>query len=127
MMTQCKFFCGLALGIASSVFLIGCVRKASIAPNEVQTGTASWYGHPFHGRLTASGEIFDMNQRTAAHRTFPFGTVLRVLNLTNGKKIDVRVNDRGPFVKERVIDLSYAAAQAIWMPGIAQVELRVMS
>ena len=73
----------------------------------------SWYGADFHGRPTSSGEIFDMNAMTAAHKTLPFGTMLEVVNLDNGKKAVVRVNDRGPFAKNRLIDLSRAAARAL--------------
>jgi rare lipoprotein A len=82
---------------------------------------------PFDGRLTASGEIYDMQKLTAAHRTFPFGTVLRVESVVNGSKVEVRVNDRGPFVPGRIIDLSRAAAQAISMSGTATVRLEVIS
>ena len=76
-----------------------------------ETGTASWYGADLHGRLTASGEIFDMNGVTAAHRTLPLGTAIRVTNLDNYKAIDVRITDRGPFVRSRVLELSYGAAR----------------
>ncbi|HEX2251945.1 MAG TPA: septal ring lytic transglycosylase RlpA family protein [Thermoanaerobaculia bacterium] len=97
-------------------------------PGEVQRGVASWYGEPFHGRFTASGEVYDMHQLTAAHRTLPFQTLVEVTNLDNGRRVTVRVTDRGPFVRGRVIDLSRAAAAEIGMigPGIAQVELRVL-
>jgi rare lipoprotein A len=76
-------------------------------------GIASWYGLEFHGRRTASGERFDMNALTAAHPTLPFGTRVRVLNPRNGRSIEVRINDRGPHVRGRIIDLSHAAARAI--------------
>lgn len=87
---------------------------------------ASYYGEPFHGRPTASGEIFDMNAYTAAHKTLPFGTMVEVTNLENGKKVIVRVNDRGPFVGNREIDLSRAAAEVLGMigQGIARVLIR---
>jgi rare lipoprotein A len=90
---------------------------------------ASWYGHPFHGRASASGEIYDMEQMTAAHRTLPFGTMVRVHDLDNEKSVDVRINDRGPFVDGRIIDLSHAAARAIEMigPGTARVRLEILS
>lgn len=90
---------------------------------------ASWYGFPFDGRRTSNGEIYDMNEFTAAHRTLPFGAVVRVTNLANGRETEVRINDRGPFVANRVIDLSHAAAQALEMigPGTAQVRLTVIS
>jgi rare lipoprotein A len=78
-----------------------------------QTGVASWYGHPHHGRRTASGEIFDMRTLTAAHRTLPLGTRVRVTNLKNGRGVEVRVNDRGPYVAGRIIDLSHAAARVL--------------
>jgi rare lipoprotein A len=83
------------------------------AQPELGRGLASWYGPRFHGRPTASGEKFDMHQLTAAHPTLPFGTIVRVRSLVNGKTVDVRINDRGPFIKRRVIDLSRAAAQAL--------------
>ena len=78
-----------------------------------QKGTASWYGKPFHGRKTASGEVYDMNQMTAAHKTLPFGTRLKVTDLNTGRYVFVTVNDRGPFVKGRIIDLSRAAADEL--------------
>lgn len=94
-----------------------------------ETGQASWYGHPYHGRRTSSGEIYDMDQMTAAHLRLPFGTWLRVTNLQNGRRTEVRVNDRGPFVKNRIIDLSREAARRIEMigPGTALVRLEVIA
>ena len=93
-------------------------------------GVASWYGPGFHGRKTASGERFDMNALTAAHRTLPFGTLVRVRSLVNGLTVDVRINDRGPFLKRRVIDLSKAAAKALGLlasgTGTKAVELFVV-
>lgn len=83
------------------------------AQREVGRGLASWYGPRFHGRRTASGEKYDMHQLTAAHPTLPFGTIVRVKSLVNGRTVDVRINDRGPFIKRRVIDLSRGAAQAL--------------
>lgn len=120
---------------------IGCARKSTAhvpaSPSPVQpakigsteTGIASWYGHPYHGRRAASGEIYDMEQFTAAHRTLPFGTWLEVTNLQNRKVVDVRINDRGPFVDGRIIDLSLAAARVIGLvgPGIARVQLKVIA
>jgi rare lipoprotein A len=105
----------------------GCSRKQAPTESKGQIGTASWYGKPFHGRLTASGETYDMEKLTAAHRTFPFGTKLRVQSLVTQKTVEIRVNDRGPFVGDRIIDLSHAAAQAIDMQGIANVRLEVLS
>lgn len=100
----------------------------AVAPGTTERGTASWYGHPYHGRQAADGEIYDMETMVAAHRTLPFQTRLQVKNLGNGKTVEVRVIDRGPFVGGRIIDLSHAAAQAIEMigPGTAQVELTVL-
>ena len=93
-----------------------------------QTGLASWYGEPFHGRQTASGEVYDMNELTCAHRTLPFGTRLRVENLENGRAVTVRVNDRGPFVDGRILDVSRKAAQELGIigPGKARVRLTVL-
>ncbi len=95
----------------------------------VEEGVASWYGPPFNGRRASNGEIYDMYQLTAAHRTLAFNAVVRVTNLLNGKQVDVRITDRGPFVANRVIDLSLAAARAIDMvgPGTAQVRLELVS
>jgi len=86
-------------------------------PPPYQEGYASWYGWQFHGRRTSSGEVFDMNELTAAHRELPFGTLLRVTNTRNGSSVVVKVNDRGPFVEGRILDLSKAAADAIGMGG----------
>jgi rare lipoprotein A len=95
----------------------------------VEEGVASWYGIPFQGRRTSNGEIYDMHEFTAAHRTLPFNAVVRVTNLRNGKQTEVRINDRGPFVANRVIDLSLSAAQAIEMvgTGTAPVRLEIIS
>ena len=95
----------------------------------VEQGVASWYGIPFHGRQSSSGEVFDMNKFVAAHRTLPFGSVVRVTNLNNGKHTEVRIIDRGPFVRGRLIDLSLAAAHAIDMvgTGVAPVRLELVS
>ncbi|MBN2126597.1 MAG: septal ring lytic transglycosylase RlpA family protein [Deltaproteobacteria bacterium] len=91
----------------------------------VEFGKASWYGKEFQGRPTSSGEPFDMHKRSAAHKTLPLGTVVKVVNLSNDKHIIVPVNDRGPFVKDRAIDLSYAAAKEIGLiePGVAEVKI----
>jgi rare lipoprotein A len=95
----------------------------------VETGRASWYGRAHHGQLTASGERFDMNALTAAHPTLPFGTRVRVVNLDNDRHVDVRVNDRGPTIPGRIIDLSYGAARALGAvgTGIIPVRLSVLS
>jgi len=87
-------------------------------PREFEQGKASWYGLRFNGRRTASGERYDMHGLTAAHRTLPFGTLVRVRSLVNGREVDVRITDRGPFSRNRVIDLSRGAAEAIGMLGL---------
>ncbi|MGA3018408.1 MAG: septal ring lytic transglycosylase RlpA family protein [Bryobacteraceae bacterium] len=98
------------------------------APGYSEAGVASWYGHPYHGRPAADGEIYDMEQMVAAHRTLPFDTWVRVYDLDNNKNVEVRIIDRGPFIDGRIIDLSHAAAQAIALigPGIANVRLEVI-
>nr|WP_286669201.1 septal ring lytic transglycosylase RlpA family protein [Fodinibius salicampi] len=95
---------------------------------KIEEGVASWYGPKFHGKLTANGEQYDMHQYTAAHRTLPFDTIVNVKNLDNGKEVQVRINDRGPFAKNRIIDLSKKAASEIDMigNGTANVALFVM-
>lgn len=97
-------------------------------PGDTETGIASWYGDPYHGRPAANGETFDMDKLTAAHRTLPFDTTVRVTNLSNQREVDVRIIDRGPFVDGRIIDLSREAARRIDMigPGTARVRLRVL-
>lgn len=124
--------------VVAGVLISGCGRKRrvhtppppTISPTigSTETGIASWYGYPYHGRAAANGEIYDMEKLTAAHRTLPFDTWVRVYNLDNSKTVDVRVNDRGPFVDGRIIDLSHAAAKDIAMigPGIARVRLEVI-
>jgi peptidoglycan lytic transglycosylase len=104
-------------------------RQPAIPGQYVEQGVASWYGVPFNGHRTSDGEIYDMYQFTAAHRTLPFGSVVQVTDLANGRQIDVRINDRGPFVNNRIIDLSYSAAKALGMlgPGTAPVRLQVVS
>lgn len=94
----------------------------------IENGISSWYGPNFHGKLTANGEIYDMDGITAAHRTLPFGTILLVENLDNGKTVQVRINDRGPYAKNRIIDLSRGAAERIDMigPGTARVRLYLL-
>jgi rare lipoprotein A len=94
-----------------------------------EVGQASWYGAPFHGRQASNGEIYDMNKLTAAHRTLPFETKVRVTNQKNGKSTVVRITDRGPFVNNRIIDLSYAAAREINCigPGVVPVRVEVIS
>ncbi len=96
---------------------------------DIESGLASWYGRPFHGRLTASGEVYDMEAMTAAHKTLPFGTELRVLCLETGASVVVRINDRGPFVAGRIIDLSAAAARQLGLEkrGVTRVSLSLVS
>jgi rare lipoprotein A len=91
-------------------------------------GIASWYGEDFNGRLTASGEVYDMYAMTAAHKTLPLGTIVKVTNEENGKSVEVKINDRGPYVKGRVIDMSKTAGRAIGMreAGTAQVKIEVV-
>jgi len=108
-------------------------RGAAIAPvspviGAEQRGLASWYGHPYHGRRTASGEVYDMHRMTAAHRTLPFGTWIEVENLDNRRAVRVRVNDRGPFIDGRIVDLSRAAAVRVdgLATGVFPVRLRVV-
>jgi rare lipoprotein A len=103
-------------------------RPVSISSNDLE-GLASYYAEPYHGRKTANGEIFDTYQgMTAAHRTLPFNTLVRVTNKTNGREVDVRINDRGPFIDGRVIDLSLRAAKEIDLvrPGIVPVKLKIL-
>lgn len=96
---------------------------------KIEAGRASWYGPKFHGKLTANGEQYDMHQLTAAHRTLPFNSIVKVQNLDNGKEVMVRINDRGPFAKNRIIDLSKRAAREIGMigNGTARVSLTLIS
>jgi len=100
-----------------------------VPPGTVEKGLASWYGHPYHGRRTACGEIYDMHRLTAAHPSLPFQTRVRVRRRDTGAAVDVRINDRGPFVKGRIIDLSYAAACRIGLDvdGVAPVTVEVLS
>jgi rare lipoprotein A len=100
-----------------------------LQPTMVETGLASWYGRKFHGRRTASGEVYHQEKFTAAHRTLPWGSKVKVTNLANGKSVEVRINDRGPFVKDRIIDVSRAAARALGIvrAGIATVEVEWLS
>jgi rare lipoprotein A len=118
-----------ALLIGVLVLLVAAVRPASAAkPPEPIVGKASWYGHPYHGRLTASGEIYDMNELTAASPALPLGTRVEVTNLRNGRRVEVRVNDRMPTASARLIDLSRAAAKELRAvrAGVVPVRVRVM-
>jgi rare lipoprotein A len=113
------FFCAAACG--------GKKIKAAKPPRigATEQGIASWYGHPYHGRRAANGEIYDMEKLTAAHRTMPFNTWVRVTNLSNHRAVDVRIQDRGPFVNGRIIDLSRAAARQIEMIGPGTTKVRI--
>lgn len=119
-----------ASGNPSSYVVFG--RRYYVLDNAygfVERGTASWYGRKFHGRKTSSGETYNMHAMTAAHKTLPLPSYVRVENLANGRSAVVKVNDRGPFVDDRIIDLSYAAAQKLGVigPGTAQVEISVVN
>jgi rare lipoprotein A len=120
----------IAVLTALLVLLYGCATTAPQMPQpqEALHGIASWYGEEFAGRTTANGEIFDPSSLTAAHRSFPFGTVLDITNPKTAQTVRVRVNDRGPYIGNRVIDLSYAAAQQIGLiePGIGDVNIVVV-
>lgn len=129
-----------ALLVALALSVGGCRKKAAAAPRPsptpppaapgsyVEDGLASWYGHPYHGRATANGETYDMNQMTAAHRTLAFNSWVKVTNLENNRTTRVRINDRGPFIEGRIIDLSRVAADEIAMlgPGTAMVRIEVV-
>jgi len=131
-----------ALAILTMLIAQSCAKKKRVASVGVplprgtparivspETGLASWYGHPYHGRPAANGEIYDMEKLTAAHRTLPFDTWVRVTNLANRKSVDVRITDRGPFIDGRIIDLSHAAARAVELiaPGVGEVRIDVLS
>lgn len=113
-----------------SILLLILLVLPGLASDQVrQYGNASWYGRSFHGKRTASGESFDMHEYTGAHRNLPFGTLVKVRNLRNGREVMVRVNDRGPFIKSRIIDVSRAAATALGIVnrGTARVSVEVIS
>jgi rare lipoprotein A len=118
----------LAAGLAL-LAVSGCARlpRPAAVPG-VETGVASWYGPEYHGRPTSSGQVYDMNDLTAAHNSLPFGTWVMVTNLANDRSVVVRINDRGPFVRGRTIDLSYAAARVLALvgPGTALVRVEVL-
>ena len=118
----------IAILFLALLFTSACVGGRLVARTAWQTGVASWYGPDFHGRLTSNREIYNMYDLTAAHPTLRFGTLVMVTNLDNGRAAQVRINDRGPFVKNRIIDLSYAAARLLGMvgPGTAPVRLEIL-
>jgi rare lipoprotein A len=117
--------------VAALAVLAGCSRAVVTTPpvpprvGGEEVGMASWYGEPHHGRRTASGEVYDMHQLTAAHRTHPFGTRLLVVNRDTSQSAEVRVNDRGPFVDSRILDVSYAAARVLGAIGRGVIPVRV--
>jgi len=118
----------LGAALVACVLFSGAAEAGPHKKSVSMAGQASWYGSQHHGRRTASGERFNMNAMTAAHRSLPFGTKVRVTNRRNGKSVVVRINDRGPFAGGRVIDLSRSAASAIGMlgSGVAPVTLSVV-
>jgi len=117
------------IGVVSGTYTKKNNENYSYLAGQSYRGVASYYADKFHGRQTSSGEVFDMNGLTAAHRTLPFGTMVEVKNLANNRKVVVKVNDRGPFVEDRIIDLSKGAAEQLDMirTGTAEVELKVIS
>jgi rare lipoprotein A len=116
------------LTVALALSAAACARLSYAPKSVVEVGVASWYGQEFHGRPTSSREVYDMNDMTAAHRTLPFGTHVMVTDLANDRSVVVRINDRGPFVRGRIIDLSYAAARVLGIvgPGTARVRLEIL-
>jgi rare lipoprotein A len=144
--SKLKITAVLALGCA--VLFVGCAHRGAapattrpsaptaeptpvVEPVEegfTEKGIASWYGEPYHGRRTASGEVYDMHRMTAAHKTLPFGSIVKVDRRDTGADVKVRINDRGPFIEGRIIDLSYAAAKKIGLDhdGVAPVKIKVV-
>ncbi len=116
------------LYLISVVALLGLVLLYQVAGPYYEVGIASWYGPGFDGNYTANGEIYDMNGISAAHKTLPFGTIVRVVEFSTGKSIVVRINDRGPFIEGRIIDLSKGAARELGIidKGITKVGLRII-
>jgi peptidoglycan lytic transglycosylase len=125
-----SYLCALVLGCSLTVGACSSLPKgqADLDVGMKERGIASWYGDDFHGWVTASGEIYDMYTLTAAHRTLPLGTVVRVTNVVKGRQVTIRINDRGPYVKGRILDLSYKAAQELDMvrDGVSAVYLEVI-
>ena len=119
----------LALGLTRIGGAVAAPSRSISASRPAETGIASWYGYPYHGRRAADGEIYDMEKLTAAHRTLRFNTRVRVVNLSNARAVNVRITDRGPFVDGRIIDLSKAAARTIDLlhTGITRVRVEVIN
>jgi len=111
-----------------SITLVGLIVLYQVAGPYYETGIASWYGPGFHGNYTANGEVYDMYGISAAHKTLPFGTIVRVVEIETGRSIIVRINDRGPFIEGRIIDLSKGAAEKLGVvkKGITKVGLRIL-
>ena len=131
-----RTFCAAILAAVLAASALGCASTGGGLPSvqfddardrDAEVGNASFYAHRFHGRSTASGEAYDETKLTAAHRTLPFGTRVRVTNLENGRSVMLRVNDRGPHRKSRVIDVSYVAAKRLGFvrDGVARVRVEV--
>jgi rare lipoprotein A len=119
----------LALILLALTMLAACAGSPSLeSPTRTEEGVGSYYAHKFEGRLTASGEVYHENELTAAHRTLPFGTLVRVTNTANGSNVLVRVNDRGPWVEGRIIDVSYRAAEELGFvkEGLARLRVEVV-
>ena len=150
-MKRCSVLLFLVITFISSLILSGCSQKSKVHTNskwtmrpykvlgkyytptnvnigQVMHGISSWYGPNFHGKLTSNGETYNMYKRTAAHKTWPMNTLVRVKNLENGKSTIVRINDRGPFIKGRIIDCSYLSGKELGLDemGIAKVEIKVV-
>jgi rare lipoprotein A len=117
-----------AFYLLTAIALVGLVTILYITRPYDEVGIASWYGPGFHGKLTANGEVYDMYGVSAAHKTLPFGTIVRVVDLETGRSVVVRINDRGPFIEGRIIDLSKGAAQKLGTveKGITEVGLRIL-
>jgi rare lipoprotein A len=124
-----KRFFSLLLALSVLLWATGCAHISRIpSPGWQEKGTASWYGEDFHGKTTSSGEVYNMYGLSAAHKTLPLGTKVKVTNLSNGKSVIVPINDRGPFVGNRIIDMSYGAAKELDMveAGLAEVRIEVL-
>ena len=134
MISGCRAEARILVGLVAAAALLApaCARRPAAGepprPGYVQKGDASWYGPTFHGRTTANGETYNMLDFTAAHRTLPFNTLVQVTMLHNKRQLVVRINDRGPFVKGRIIDLSYTTAKILGIPqkGVMAVRVEVM-
>jgi rare lipoprotein A len=119
----------LLIAAAASIVVVAAATAHPTSDADLQTGLASWYGDAHHGRRTASGDTYDQEALTAAHRSLPFGTIVRVTNAKNGRTVEVRINDRGPMIKGRIVDLSRAAARRLGAlsDGVVPVRLLVIS